>query len=86
MELLTPAIGAEVSGLDVSKPIAEKALGELHAVWLERKVLVFRDQSLTPGSHVAFARQFGEVDKYPFLKGIEGHPLVAPYSSCRTRR
>jgi len=43
-----------------------------------RKALVFRGQSLSPESQVAFARQFGEVDKYPFLKGIDGHPLVAP--------
>ena len=75
---LTPAIGAEISGLDVAQPIPEPTLARLRAVFLERKALVFRDQQLTPESHLAFARQFGEVDKYPFLKGIEGHPLVAP--------
>ncbi len=75
---VTPAIGAEIRGLDLSHPIPEPARGELHRVWLERKVLVFRDQRLTPDRHVAFASQFAEVDKYPFLKGIEEHPLVAP--------
>jgi taurine dioxygenase len=77
-EPLSPFIGSEVSNLDLSKPIAQETLSELRQLWLERKVLFFREQTLTPDQQVAFTRQFGEVDKYPFLKGIEGNPLVAP--------
>ncbi len=75
---LTPFIGAEVSGLDLSEPIPAATLKALRATWLERKVLFFRDQKLTPDQQVAFARQFAEVEKYPFLSGIEGCSLVAP--------
>lgn len=75
---LTPFIGAEVTGLDLSRPIPEATLKDLRATWLERKVLFFRDQQLTPDEQVAFAQQFAEVEKYPFLKGIDGHTLVAP--------
>ena len=75
---MTPFTGSEISGLDLSKPIAADTLGKLRRVWLERKVLFFLDQQLTPDQQVTFTRQFGEVDKYPFLKGIEGNPLVAP--------
>ncbi|MBV1931289.1 MAG: TauD/TfdA family dioxygenase [Porticoccaceae bacterium] len=75
---LAPFVGSEISGLDLSKAIAPDTLEVLRKLWLERKVLFFRDQSLTPDQQVAFTRQFGEVDKYPFLKGIEGNPLVAP--------
>ncbi len=78
VEHLTPFVGSEISGLDLSKAIAPETLSELRTLWLERKVLFFRDQTLTPDQQVAFTRQFGEVDKYPFLKGIEGNPLVAP--------
>ncbi len=78
VEHLTPFVGSEISGLDLSKAIAPEAFTELRTLWLERKVLFFRDQTLTPDQQVAFTRQFGEVDKYPFLKGIEGNPLVAP--------
>jgi taurine dioxygenase len=78
VEPLAPAIGAEIRGLDLSKAIPKPVLDELRGVWLERKALVFRDQHLTPDQHVAFAGLFGELDKYPFLRGIEGHPLVAP--------
>ncbi|HIE90028.1 MAG: TauD/TfdA family dioxygenase [bacterium] len=75
---LTPIIGSEISGLNLSKPIAPDTLALLRNLWLERKVLFFRDQHLTPDQQVAFTKQFGEVEKYPFLKGLEGNPLVAP--------
>ncbi|RLA48132.1 MAG: taurine dioxygenase [Gammaproteobacteria bacterium] len=78
VEHLAPFVGSEISGLDLSKAITAEALTELRKLWLERKVLFFRDQKLTPDEQIAFTRQFGEVDKYPFLKGIEGNPLVAP--------
>lgn len=75
---LTPAIGAEITGLDLAVPIAPVALAALRQVWLERKVLFFRDQKLTPDQQLAFTQQFGEIEKYPFLPGIEGYPLIAP--------
>lgn len=75
---LTPAIGTEVRGLDLAQPLPAATLSALRALWLERKVLFFRDQRLTPDQQLAFTRQFGEVEKYPFLPGIEGHPLIAP--------
>lgn len=78
VEPLAPLIGAEVTGLDLSKPLPADTLAELRQVWLERKALMFRDQQLTPDQQLAFTRQFGEIDKYPFLKGIEGYPMVAP--------
>lgn len=75
---LTPFIGAEITGLDLALAIPEPTLAELRRVWLERKVLFFRDQTLSPDRQVAFAQQFAEIEKYPFLRGIEGNPLVAP--------
>lgn len=75
---LTPAIGAEITGLDLAIPLSEGQVATLRELWLERKVLFFRDQRLTPDQQFAFTRQFGEIEKYPFLPGIEGHPLIAP--------
>lgn len=75
---LTPAIGSEVRGLDLARPLPPDTLDRVHALWLERKVLFFRDQRLTPDQQLAFTRQFGEVEKYPFLPGIDGYPLIAP--------
>ncbi len=75
---LTPAIGAEITGIDLAVPIEPATLAALRQVWLERKVLFFRNQKLTPDQQLAFTRQFGEIEKYPFLPGIEGYPLIAP--------
>ncbi len=78
VEDLTPFIGSEIKGLDLSQPIPADTLAELRKVWLDRKVIYFLDQKLSPDQQLAFTRQFGEVNKYPFLNGIEGNPLVAP--------
>ncbi|MFZ5655017.1 MAG: TauD/TfdA dioxygenase family protein [Pseudomonadota bacterium] len=78
IEHLTPAIGTEVRGLDLSRPLPPATLSAVRALWLERKVLFFRDQHLTPDQQLAFTAQFGELEKYPFLPGIEGYPLIAP--------
>lgn len=78
VEHLTPYIGSKISGLDLSKPILSDTLAELRKVWLDRKMIYFHDQTLTPEQQLEFTGQFGEVNKYPFLSGIEGYPLVAP--------
>ena len=78
VEPLTPFIGSKITGLDLSQPIPLNTLTDLRKVWMERKMIYFLDQKLTPDQQLAFTRQFGEVNKYPFLHGIEGNPLVAP--------
>ncbi len=78
VEHVTPFIGSKITGLDLSQAIPTDTLAALRKVWLDRKVIYFLDQKLTPDQQLAFTRQFGEVNKYPFLNGIEGNPLVAP--------
>jgi taurine dioxygenase len=41
-------------------------------------VLFFRDQKLPPAGFQAFAERFGKVIEYPFLKGLDDHPLIVP--------
>jgi taurine dioxygenase len=57
---LSPALGAEVRGLDLSKPLDEDGFQALRRAWLDADgVLVVRDQSLTPEQHLALSRRFG---------------------------
>lgn len=72
------AIGALVHGIDLMKPVSDALLAKLRAAWLQHGVLFFRDQPLPPAEFQAFAERFGEVIEYPFVKGIEGHPLIIP--------
>ena len=56
----------------------DNAIGEIRQVWLEYNVIFFRDQELPPAKFLAFAKRFGEVVEYPFIKGIEGFPEIIP--------
>lgn len=57
---LCPALGAEITGLDLSQPPSDNLFGEIRAALNEADgVLVVRDQDLTTGQHVDFSRGFG---------------------------
>jgi taurine dioxygenase len=73
---LTPLIGAEIDGIDLSKPVAAETLKGLRAALLDRKVLFFRDQDITTEQHLAFARLFGELEVHPFAPCKPGYPEV----------
>jgi taurine dioxygenase len=64
---LSTLIGAEVEGIDLSKPITPEQKEELNRALLEWKVLFFRDQQITSEQHIAFAKQWGELENHPFL-------------------
>jgi len=72
------ALGAEISGVDVSQPLAPEILAEIRRAWLDHLVIFFREQRLTPESLLAFASAFGTPMEYPQLKGIPECPLVTP--------
>jgi taurine dioxygenase len=70
------ALGAEVEGVDLSRPLAAETVAELRRAWLEHLVLFFRDQPLTSAQYIAFAERFGTPTDYPLLKGIDGYPKI----------
>lgn len=78
LRALTPAIGAVIEGVDLSRPLSSDQLAEIRAIWLERLVIVLRGQSLSPAQQLAFAEQIGTPDIYPFLKGLPGFPMITP--------
>jgi alpha-ketoglutarate-dependent 2,4-dichlorophenoxyacetate dioxygenase len=59
---LHPDFAAEVSGLDLTRPLAEAEAALLRAEIDRRGVLVFRDQPLTDEQQLAFTRHFGEIE------------------------
>src|SRR5436309_8188179 len=72
---LNAPLGAEISGLDLSKPIAPNEVRTIEDVWRERLVVVFHDQKLLAPQLIAFSKNFGELDPpgpnpygEPFLK------------------
>ena len=68
------AVGAYVTGLDLSKPLYDAVFERLHAAYLEHHVLCFREQVLSPAQHLAFAGRWGKVSVHPYVASIPGHP------------
>jgi taurine dioxygenase len=74
---VTATIGAEVSDIDLSDKLDDSVLGKLREALVEHKVLFFRDQhKLSPATHAAFGRRFGELEVHPFRASVEGFPEV----------
>jgi taurine dioxygenase len=74
VELLCGAGGAEISGLDASKPLGPEVVADLRRALAENCVIFLRDQDLTPEQQKAFARHFGPLAQTPFIQPLEGHP------------
>ncbi len=72
------ALGAEVSGVDLSRDLGDATVAELRRAWLDHLVLFFRDQELPPARFLAFAKRFGEPIEYPFVKGLDDFPVIIP--------
>jgi taurine dioxygenase len=75
---LAGAIGAEISGVDLGGEVDDATILAIRRAWLDHLVIFFRGQRLPPARYLAFARRFGEPIEYPFVKGIDGFPLITP--------
>jgi len=73
---LTANIGAEIGGVDLAAELDTSAIAQIREALLEYQVLVFREQDLTPESHIAFARHFGEIKLPPVSTAHGGPPEV----------
>ncbi|MFV0295126.1 MAG: TauD/TfdA dioxygenase family protein [Hyphomicrobiaceae bacterium] len=71
------ALGADVSGIDLARPLESEAIGELRQALGTHGVLFFRDQDISPDQHIAFARQFGDINVNRFFKATGTHPEIA---------
>ncbi len=71
---ITPAIGAEVTAIDLNDALDDDTIAGLRQALVQHKVLVFRDQDITPAAHVALARRFGELEVHPVFPHHPDHP------------
>ena len=70
------ALGAEICGIDLAKPLEAAAVREIRRAFLENLVIFFRAQNLTLAQYLAFAQAMGTPIEYPFVKGIPDFPHV----------
>jgi taurine dioxygenase len=60
------ALGAQVTGIDLRRPLDPATRDALNQAWLDHLVLVFPGQDLSTVEQIAFSRQFGELDDHAF--------------------
>jgi len=73
---LAGAIGAEIHGVALDRPLDADTVAAIRRALLDHLVIFFRGQELPPERFLAFARRFGEPVEYPFVRGIEGYPEI----------
>ena len=72
---LTGPTGVEISDVDLNE-LDDGTFALIKDALLEHGVVVFHDQELTPESHKAFGRRFGDLHTHPAAPGPEGHPEI----------
>lgn len=68
--------GAEIAGLDLSRPLSPQVLAEVRAAWAAHSVVAFPDQPLSLEALEAFTQQIGAFGIDPFIAPMPGHPNV----------
>src|SRR5579862_3198056 len=83
---LTPHIGAEIGGVDLSRPLGNQQFQEVHDALMDNLVIFFRDQHLSHDQHKDFGRRFGNLVAHP-PRAVrpKGTRKSSPSTPTRTR-
>ena len=77
IELFDAPLGAEILGLDLSRPLSPRQFQRIHKAHLDHHLLVFRDQRITPQQQVDFSRRFGPLQIHVLRNfQLPSHPEV----------
>jgi len=75
---LAPALGAEIFGVDLSRPLEAATVAAVRRALLDHLVIFFRDQVLTPPQQAAFGRCFGPLSIHSHIKPVpEDESVIA---------
>lgn len=70
------ALGAEISGIDLSRGMSNDLSREVRQVLLDHQVIFLKKQDLSPQQFLDFAKAMGVPVEYPFVKGLDGFPHI----------
>lgn len=77
IEPLAPVLGAEISGVDLTRPLPAGIVDAIKQAFVDYGVIFFREQHLTPEQHINFARHFGPININRFFRAVDGYPMIA---------
>ena len=70
-------LGAEISGVDLSKPLDDDTFAQVSKAFFDNEVVVFRGQKLTPEQQIAFTRRFGVLEQHVRKESrLPGYPEI----------
>ncbi len=72
-------VGAEISGVDLRANLSDEVIHDIKRSLLDYKMIFFRDQPISSGQHIAFARRFGELEIHPFIGSNTDHPELVRF-------
>ncbi|HWD32076.1 taurine dioxygenase [Pseudomonas caricapapayae] len=73
---LSTALGAQISGIDLSRAINDEQRDTIEQALLKHQVLFFRDQPINPQQQAAFAARFGDLHIHPIYPNVPDTPQV----------
>lgn len=73
---LSPALGAHISGVDLSRDLTGEQRNVIERALLDHQVLFFRDQPITPQQQARFAANFGDLHVHPIYPNVPEQPEV----------
>ena len=74
---LSPTIGAEIHGVDLTQPLDDAAFATVERALLDHEVIFFRDQHIDDAQQQSFAARFGPLQRFPFADPVdEATPAV----------
>lgn len=71
-----PLLGAEIGGIDLTKPLTQAEVAAVREALLKHKVIFFRDQNISHEDHVRFGRYFGDLEGHPVTTTVPGFPEI----------
>ena len=71
VEPVSPHIGAEIGNIDLTRPLPNSQIEELHRAFIQYQVIFFRDQKISFDDHIRLGRYFGSVGKHVTVLVIE---------------
>lgn len=71
---LGASLGAEIEGVDLTRPLSDAAFTAIHDAFIEHQILVFRGQDITQDQHMRFSERFGPLTIHPFAAALPDRP------------
>jgi taurine dioxygenase len=72
-----PNLGAEIYGVDLTKPVSDEQFAEIRDAFHTYQVLFFKNQEeIPPEQHIAFGKRFGPLQAHPAAPTMAGYPEI----------